>query len=296
MSSPVTPTVENRPPKKRMPMRTRLIVFVAAWGLLSLPYFFWRSSWFGRPLSNDEINEYLHDDARPRHIQHALVQIGERMSRAREHGQPPASAVQQWYPELVRLANYKVEEVRNTDAWLMGQDPSRPEFHRALLQMLSDPSMMVRGNAALSLVTFGDSAGHDEIVAMLKPVTIAAPSSGSVSAVANSGEPIHAGTIVATIHDEDRASHDLRAPITGKITSVAVQRGQQLQKGAPLAVINPGSDQVWEALRGLYFIGTKDDLPLVKSFESKGEELGDKIRQQAIETEKAILQKSESQK
>ena len=281
------------PPKKRMPMRTRLLVFFAAWALLSLPYFFWRSSWFGRPLSDSEINEYLHDDAHPRHVQHALVQIGERMSRARDHGQPPASAAAQWYPDMVRLAGYKVEEVRNTDAWLMGQDPSRQEFHQSLLKMLGDSSMMVRGNAALSLVTFGDNSGHDEIVAMLKPVTIGAPMTGTITAIAKPGDPIHSGTVVVQM-EEDSGVADARAPISGKIVSVAVQRGQQhVQTGTAVAVIDPGSDQAWEALRALYLVGTKDDLPLVRSFESKGAELGDRIRQQAIETEKAILKRSE---
>ena len=273
-------------------MRTRLLVFLVAWALLSLPYFFWRSSWFGRPLSDSEINEYLHDDAKPRHIQHALVQIGERMSRARDHGQPPASAVAQWYPDMVRLSDYKVEEVRNTDAWLMGQDSSRQEFRQALLKLLNDPSMMVRGNAALSLVTFGDNSGHDEIVAMLKPVTITSLVAGRVDAVAKSGEPIHAGTVVANLGYGHEQSTEVRATISGKIASVGVQRGQNVQQGTAVAVIDPGSDQVWEALRALYLIGTKDDLPLVRSFESKGAELGDRIRQQAIETQKAILKRA----
>jgi hypothetical protein len=286
------PGVESNSTKKRMPARTRLLVFFVAWALLSLPYFFWRSSWFGRPLSDSEINQYLHDDAKPRHVQHALVQIGERITRARDRGQSPASAAQQWYPDLVRLADYKVEEVRNTDAWLMGHDPSRPEFHDALRKMLDDPSMMVRGNAALSLVTFGDNAGHDQIVAMLKPVTLTAPGAGTASAVAKPGEPIHSGTVVARIENASGGA-DVRSPLSGKIASVAIQRGQQVQAGAPIAVIDPGSDQVWEALRALYLIGTQDDLQLVRSFESKGEELGDRIRQQAIETEKAILGRSQ---
>ena len=279
-------------PKKRMPARTRLLVFVVAWAILSLPYFFWRSSWFGRPLSNSEINEYLHDDAHPRHIQHALVQIGERMSRARDRGQTPASAAQQWYPEMVRLANYKIEEVRSTDAWLMGQDPSQAEFHRSLLMMLKDPSMMVRGNAALSLVTFGDATGHDEIVAMLKPVTITAPMTGAITAIAKAGDPIHSGTVVVQM-EEDSGVSDARAPISGKVASVAVKQGEHVQKDAPVAVITPGSDQAWEALRALYLVGAKDDLPMVRDYQKKGEELGERIRQQAIETEKAILKRSE---
>ena len=42
-------------------------------------------------------------------------------------------------------AAHPVEEVRNTDAWVMGQDTNGPGFHEVLLKMLNDPSPMVRG-------------------------------------------------------------------------------------------------------------------------------------------------------
>src|SRR5205814_10621085 len=66
------------------------------------------SDLFGRRLPDKQITEYLRDDKRPRHIQHALVQIGERIMRR-------DTKVAQWYPELVRLSTHLVEEVRNTD-------------------------------------------------------------------------------------------------------------------------------------------------------------------------------------
>ena len=39
---------------------------------------------------------------------------------------------------------------------------------QALLKMLADPSPMVRGNAALSLVRFGDASGRPQILALLQ--------------------------------------------------------------------------------------------------------------------------------
>ena len=54
------------------------------------------------------------------------------------------AASRKWYPDLVRLASHPVEEVRNTDAWVMGQDTSGSGFHETLLKMLNDPSPMVR--------------------------------------------------------------------------------------------------------------------------------------------------------
>src|SRR5215467_13842574 len=120
------------PARHRMSVRSKLFFYLVAWLIVLMPFLFWRSTWFGRPLSDRDLGSYLKDDRKPRHIQHALVQIGDRMSR----GDP---RVRQWYPELVRLATYPVEEVRNTDAWVMGQDTSSADFHHALLEMLHDP-------------------------------------------------------------------------------------------------------------------------------------------------------------
>ena len=150
-----------------MPRRTRILFYLVAWLIVLMPFLFWRGTWFGRPLTDAEITKYLHDDQKPRHIQHALVQIGERISRG-DRG------VGQWSADLVRLAAYPVEEVRNTDAWIMGQDNSNQEFHAALLKMLDDSSPLVRSNAALALVRFGDAAGRQQILAMLKPLAVTA--------------------------------------------------------------------------------------------------------------------------
>src|SRR6202790_2701954 len=136
-----------KPPKPRMSTRNRFLFFVTGWLIMLMPFLFWWNTWFGRQLSNQQLAEYLRDQKHPRHIQHALVQIGERMAR---HD----PSVAQWYPQVVQLASYPVEEVRNTDAWVMGQDTSGGGFHEALLKLLADPSLMVRGNAALSLVRF----------------------------------------------------------------------------------------------------------------------------------------------
>src|SRR5277367_2388558 len=137
------------PARHRMSTRNRLLFFATAWLIVLMPFLFWWSTWFGRHLSDKQLGEFLNDQKHPRHIQHALVQLGERLTA---HDATAA----RWYPDLVRLSAHPVEEVRNTDAWVMGQDTSQPGFHEALLKMLNDPSPMVRGNAALSLVRFGD--------------------------------------------------------------------------------------------------------------------------------------------
>src|SRR4051812_9723771 len=209
-STPIPETIAAAP---RSGMKTwqRVLFFLVAWLIVSMPFIFWRGTWFGRPLSDRELAEYLHDESKPRHIQHGLVQVGERIARARAAGIAASQVAAPWYPELLRLASHPVEEIRNTDAWIMGQDASRPEFHAALLKMLNDGSSNVRSNAALSLVSFGDASGHAQIVAMLQPQTVVAPLAGRVTATAKAGEPIKTGTVLAHIVASAGQEADVRA-------------------------------------------------------------------------------------
>lgn len=267
-------------PRRRMSPRGRILFFVTAWLIVLMPFLFWWTTWFGRPLSDKELTRYLADDAHPRHIQHALVQIGERIAR---HD----TRVRQWYPRVARLASYPVEQVRNTDAWVMGQDTSVPAFHEALLKMLDDPSLMVRGNAALSLVRFGDASGRPQIVALLEPAKVVAPQSGRVVDGTVPGRTIHQGGVIIKLQSGDKTI-EVRSPITGPLRTLSAQTGQAVNAGAEVAVIDPGSEQVWEALRALYLVGQSDDLPAVTPYERELADIPDHVRKQAVETEAAI--------
>jgi len=264
----------------RMSTRNRLLFFIVAWLIVLMPFLFWWNTWFGRQLSPQQISEYLQDEKHPRHIQHALVQIGERMGRH-------SPEVVRWYPDLLRLATHPVEEVRNTDAWVMGQDTSAAGFHEALLKMLQDHSAMVRGNAALSLVRFGDASGHAQIVALLEPARILAPTAGRVLDADKPGTAIHQGGLIAKLQNGDQTA-EVRSPITGRIRAVSVAAGANVAAGSEVATVDPGDDQVWEALRALYLIGQADDLPAILPYERELPEIPDRIRQQAMLTEKAI--------
>jgi hypothetical protein len=276
------PSSTSKPSPKRSISRTqKLLFFATGWLIVLMPFLFWWNTWFGRHLSDQQIAEYLHDDKKPRHIQHALVQLGDRMS----HNDP---AAKQWYPDLLRLASNSVEEVRNTDAWVIGQDTSAPGFHETLLKMLQDPSPMVRGNAALSLVRFGDVAGRPQIVALLQPAQIVAPASGRIVDADRPGTAIHQGGLIAKLAPAGSTQPlEIRSPIAGRIRSVA-QTGANTASGAEIAVIDPGTDQVWEALRALYVIGQLDDLPAIRPYERDLPDTSNDVRQQALETEKAI--------
>ena len=270
----------SAPTRPRMSTRNRLFVFLTAWLIVLMPFLFWWSTWFGRQLSDRQIGEYLNDDKHPRHIQHALVQMAERM------GRHDASAAR-WYPEMVRLASHSVEEVRNTDAWVMGQDTSAADFHETLLKMLEDSSATVRGNAALSLVHFGDASGRPQIVALLLPNRITAPIAGRVIDADKPGIAVHQGGLIAKLQAGQKTT-EVRSPVSGRIRTLSVTTGANVAAGAEMATVEPGTEQVWEALRALYLIGQVDDLPAIRTCQRDLPEIPDRVRQQALLTETAI--------
>jgi hypothetical protein len=279
--------VLQAPPKRGMSRTQKILFFVTGWLIVLMPFLFWWNTWFGRQLSNQQLTVYLHDDKKPRHIQQALVQISERISH---HD----AAVAQWYPELIALAADPVEEVRNTDAWVMGQDTSGAGFHETLLKMLNDSSPMVRGNAALSLVRFGDATGRPQIVALLQPAQITGPQAGRIADSDRPGTAIHQGGLIAKLTVADSAppqTIEIRSPIPGRIRSVAAT-GANVAAGTEIAVVEPGTEQVWEALRALYLIGQLDDLPAIRPYERDLPDISNDVRQQARETEKAIQQRA----
>ncbi len=266
-----------------MSTRNRLLFFLTAWLIVLMPFLFWWNTWFGRQLSDKQLSEYLRDDKKPRHIQHALVQIGERLAK---HD----TSVTRLYPEVVRLASYPVEEVRNTDAWVMGQDTSGAGFHETLLKMLNDPSPLVRGNAALSLVRFGDATGRPQILALLQPAEVRAPQSGKVIDTSAVGTAIHQGGVVAKL-EQNGQTIEIRSPIAGRLRNLFVKTGQPVTAGDEIATLDPSTEQVWEALRALYLVGRLDDLPAILPYERELPDIPDHVRQQALLTEKAIRER-----
>lgn len=265
--------------KRGMSRKQKILFFATGWLIVLMPFLFWWNTWFGRHLSDQQLNEYLHDDKKPRHIQQALVQVEERITRRDD-------AVKRWYPDLLRLAAHPVEEVRNTDAWVMGQDTSAAGFHDTLLKMLQDPSPMVRGNAALSLVRFGDATGRPQVLALLLQAHLTVPQAGRIVDADRPGTAIHQGGLVAKLQ-VSQSVVEIRSPIPGRIRSVS-QSGANLAEGAEVAVVDPAAEQVWEALRALYLVGQMEDLTAIRPYERDLPDISNDVRRQAVETDKAI--------
>lgn len=264
-----------------------LIVLAALF--IIAPFLTWYGTWFGRHLSDTEIDEYLSDEKKPRHIQHALSQIEERMVKGDQ-------SAKRWYPRIIALSSNAVPEFRKTSAYLMGFDNKAEEFHNALIRLLEDGQPGVRRQAALSLVTFGDARGRPELRAMLEPYTIVAPAAGVTGSVLSEGSLVREGTLMARINGDGGESEEVRSPLPGKVKSVAAVEGARVATGDTLFILAPDNQFVWEALRALYWVGERDDLTAVERYAGSdgAEGLPDQLKQQAAQTAKAIRGRMES--
>jgi hypothetical protein len=264
--------------------RSILLLLALAFLFIFVPFLTWYLTWFGRPLTDRQIERYLNDDEKPRHIQHALSQIADRILR----GDP---SVRRWYPKIVSLAEHPRPEIRLMAAWVMGQDNQAEEFHRALKRLLADTVPMVRRNAALALIRFGDESGRSEIQQMLRSEPIRAPEEGEVTASISVGEDVRTDTLLVRIRRSDGRDVDVRAPWPGRVERLLVASGMRVRAGDPLLQLAPESQQVYEALRALYFIGRAEDLPEIERYARAGSEWPDAVREQARRTAQAIRQR-----
>jgi biotin carboxyl carrier protein len=244
--------------------------------LILFPFLFWYGTWFGRRLTDPQIDEYLNDASKPRHAQHALVQIGERLGRG-------DAAAERWYPKVVELSQSKLVEIRQTTAWIMGQDHRYQPFHQALLKLTADSEPMVRRNAALGLSNFKDPAALPVLHEMLRSYTIPAPLAGTLRYRLKVGEYVNPGTMVGRIGEEE-----VRSPLPGEVRTLDTADGAAVKPGDPLIDLSPDEKHVWEALRALYVIGQREDLDDVKRFARGVPGMTDRIQRQAMVTAQAI--------
>src|ERR1043165_2915914 len=105
--TPRAPAAHSRPGRKAY-----LLISLFALAMVLLPFLFWYQTWFGRPLTDADLDQYFADKSKPRHAQHALVQVGERMMHHRD--------ASRWYPRVVEQASSPALELRQTAAWIMG--------------------------------------------------------------------------------------------------------------------------------------------------------------------------------
>ena len=262
----------DSPPASR---RATLIVSLIAILIIVMPFLFWRSTWFGRQLSDEQITEYLADEEAPRKAQHALAQISSRTASG-------DATVRQWYPQILALADHRLPKMRTTVAWLMGQDNQFEDFRTKLRQMLEDTEPVVRRNAALSLVRFSDDGGREELLAMLGPFTVEARHAGTLTNRLEEGDPADHGTLLARIAVEGvEEPAELRSPLPGVVSKRLLDDGTWVNVGDRITVLGPSAEHVFQALRGLYLVGQPEDLDAIRPYLRQRDDMSEQVFEQA---------------
>jgi hypothetical protein len=279
---------ENPVPPVRIAQARNPAIVVVPVLLVLVTFLFWYQTWWGRRLSEEDMQERLSDTSSPHKTQHALSQLAQAMTR----GDP---AARQWYPLVLKVADSKEPQLRLMAAWVMGQDNQSDAFHQTLLRLLRDPEAMVRWNAALALVRFSDPAGEPELHFMLRPYGLRAPQSGTVTFRLKEQETVSAGSLVARIKGEDQRVSEVRSPLAGRIETWVAQDGARVQTGQEIAAISPGWEQVWEALRALYLVGKPADLNDVERFAQGVHGEPRSVQQQAVLAVRAIRSRNSRQ-
>ncbi|HYA61799.1 MAG TPA: HEAT repeat domain-containing protein [Candidatus Sulfotelmatobacter sp.] len=277
---------DSRFPSVNSPSPRNTFIFLVPILVVLITFLFWYQTWFGRPLSDREMAQYLSDTSVPHKTQHALAQLSTRMARG-------DGTTQRWYPEIIALAQNKELQLRSMAAWVMGQDNHSEAFHQTLRGLIDDPAPLVRWNAALALARFGDGAGEPELQAMLQPFTLTAPRAGTLRFRLQEKDAVQGGSVVARITEGSNANPmDVVSPVAGRIERLAAKGGEQIRAGDAIAVVAPGETQVFEALRALVMIGRSEALPEVERFAAGVPGMSARVRQQALLTAQAIRQRA----
>jgi hypothetical protein len=275
-------TSQGRGPSRKYPWA----ILVALVLLVVISFISWYGSWFGRPLSDAKMTEYLHDQNKPRNVQHALEQLVNRIIAKDQ-------SATRFYPEVIAASQHQQAEVRLTAAWVMGQDNAYEDFHSALRPLLQDPSPGVRHNAALGLVRFGDSSARPELIAMLEPYAVRAESAGIVELIIKEeGIAVAAHGPLARVKQDDGNTIEIHAPEAGRVESVLVANNSKVEAGSELMTLSPSTEQVWEALRALYLVGQPEDIPYVQRYSRPVSSNPDRITKQAASTVEAIRERA----
>jgi hypothetical protein len=275
--------------------RTPWPLVVVAVLFVVVPFLAWYWTWFGRSLNDAEIETYLRD-GNARHAQHALSQIAERIEGRDEKGRAgkngDGAGAGRWYPQVVALSRSDVTDLRMTAAWVMGLDHRSEELRAALVPLLDDPEPIVRRNAALALVRFGDPRCRAELHAMLRPYTVKASAGGTALTALTAGSAVKRESLLLKYRDASGAVGEVRSPLPGTIERASVKDGEGFAEGAELFVLAPDAEQVSDALVGLYYFGSAEDLEEVGRYARGVEGMPGDVKDKAAQTAEAIKRRA----
>jgi hypothetical protein len=266
--------------------RTPWPLVVVALLFVIVPSLTWYLTWFGRALTDEELTRYL-SDSNPRHAQHALSQLAERIEKG---DAPPA----RWDAQVVALSQSQTPDLRMTAAWVMGLEHKSEDFRAALARLLEDAEPIVRRNAALALVRFGDPRCRAELLAMLRPYAVKSTSGGTALTALTEGTHVKRGSLLLKFKNQSGALEEVRSPLPGELARALVKDGEGFASGGDLFVLAPDAEQARDALVGLYYVGGPEDLAEVERYANGAEGAPEDLKAKAAQVAEAIKRRSQN--
>ena len=260
--------------------RTPWPLAVVAVLFVVVPFLTWYWTWFGRSLSDEEIEKYL-GEGKPRHAQHALSQVAERIERG-------DAGAGRWNERVLGLASSPSPDVRMTAAWVMGVEHKSEAFRESLARLLEDPEPIVRRNAALALVRFGDGRSRPELLAMLRPYAVSAADWGTALTALTAGSRVKRDSLLLSFKNPTGEAGEVRSPLPGTVERASVKDGDRFEAGAELFVLAPDAEQASDALTGLLYFGGEGELPDVERYARGVEGMPQDVKTKAALTAEAI--------
>lgn len=226
-------------------------------GTIGLTWLVWYQTWFGARLTDDGLTASMAASAKPRDVQHGIEEITRRFDERRP-------GMDRWAKALVEASRREEEPVRISAAWAMFFDPGRAEFVARLGELVaSDPSVLVRRNAATSLAKSGEAAARPVLRSMLEPFTVTAPEPGVLASSVAVDAIVRENVPAARLRRDDGSTADVLAPVPGRVMQRVAAEGARVAKGEALLVLAPDSVHVHNAVLGLMLVGTNDDLEIL---------------------------------
>jgi hypothetical protein len=266
--------------------RTPWPLIVVALLLVVVPVLTWYLTWFGRNLTDEELGRYL-ADSNPRHAQHALSQLAERVERG-------DAGAARWNAQVVALSQSPTPDLRMTAAWVMGLEHNSEEFRAALLRLVEDPEPIVRRNAALALVRFGDARSRAELGAMLRPYAVKSVADGTALTALTEGTRVKRGSLLVKFRNSSGEVEEVRSPLPGEIERALVKDGERFTQGSDLFLLAPDDEQARDALVGLYYVGGAEELSEVERYAGGVAGAPDDLKAKAAQAAEAIKRRSQN--
>lgn len=266
--------------------RTPWPLVVVALLFVIVPSLTWYLTWFGRALTDEELTRYL-SDSNPRHAQHALSQLAERIEKG-------DAVTGRWNAQVVALSQSQTPDLRMTAAWVMGLEHKSEDFHSALARLLEDAEPIVRRNAALALVRFGDGRARPELLAMLRPYAIKSTADGTALTALTEGTHVKRGSLLLKFKNQSGALEEIRSPLPGELARALVKDGEGFASGGDLFVLAPDAEQERDALLGLYYVGGPEDLSEVERYAGGVEGAPEDLKAKAAQVAEAIKRRSQN--